>query len=1181
MRLFLHLVVLGLLGLSVSNARAATLTVTNTNDSGSGSLREDIAAAASGDTIVFAAGLSGGTITLTTAELTINKNLTVTGPGANLLKVARSTESGTPAFRIFNITGGTVAISGLTMTGGVVFGGADSLGQGAPSQGGGIRNAGTLTLKNCVVTQNRALGGVGFPISGTGEGGGLFNAGILNLTGCTLNGNQAVGGGGVNNGRGGTAEGGGLCNQGTATLTNCTFSSNVSSGGASNFGSTGDAKGGGVSNRGTATLTNCTLSANSALGGPGSCGGAAFGGGFYQIFASQNSFGQNSVAKVLNTIIAGNSVGSPSLVSGVDVAGAMTSQGHNLIGRTDGSIGWLASDLTGTNSAPLFPQLDSLANNGGPTPTMALQPTSPAVDAGDDSVTGAPLSLTTDQRGAGFPRKMGAHVDIGAYERDASSGSSTLIVTTTDDHDDDVCGVVDCTLREAANAANDMPGANVIQFKTVVAGTITLTGGELLISDAVTVVGPGAPIITVDANLASRVLHIDAPGLVVSISGLTISRGSVTGSASGGSGQGGGIHNNAKLTLTKCVLSGNEVTGGAGRDAGSSSDNGGPGGAGQGAGIYNGGTLTLNSCTVSGNTTTGGNGGTAQYDPNFPNFSSGGAGGAGQGAGIFNGGTLVLSNCTLSGNRIFGGTGGTGPFDGVGGAGQGGGVYSNGTLTLTACTLSGNVAAGGTGFNGAVPGQGGGVFRDGGGYHIVRNSLLAGNTATSAAGTGPDALGAFTSQGFNLIGKSDGSSGFTSVTDQTGTIARPLNPKIGPLANNGGPTQTMALLPGSPAIDKGKDFGLTTDQRGPTRPADASAIPNATGGDGSDIGAFEIQGPFLSINDVGKAEGNSGTSTMSFTITLSPASSQSVAVKCITANISATTADNDYVAVPLTTVTFAPGQTTKIVNVTLNGDTTIEPNETFYMNLSSPSNANIVDNQGVGSILNDDGSKLTINDRSVIEGNSGTKTVSFTVTLSPANNTQTVTVKYGTANGTAVANGDYLAVPSTTLSFAPNETTKVVNITINGDTAVEPDETFFVNLSSATNATIFDNQGIGTITNDDTATAPSALRASTPSTSSVEMTAATASVSMSSVDLSFSDALEAASTADVTHYGVTINGTLVKVQDASYDTKTHTITLALPDGSLKADDEVIVAWHDLYDAEGQTLRGQSGAITAK
>ena len=115
-------------------------------------------------------------------------------------------------------------------------------------------------------------------------------------------------------------------------------------------------------------------------------------------------------------------------------------------------------------------------------------------------------------------------------------------------------------------------------------------------------------------------------------------------------------------------------------------------------------------------------------------------------------------------------------------------------------------------------------------------------------------------------------------------------------------------------------------------------------------------------------------------------------------------------------------------------------------------------------------SGLSINDVSITEGNSGTTNANFTVTLAPANN-QTVTVNFTTANGTATAPGDYTAT-SGTLTFAPNETTKTISVPVKGDTLVEPDETFFVNLSGATVATISDAQGQGTIVNDDTNSPP-------------------------------------------------------------------------------------------------------------
>ena len=162
----------------------------------------------------------------------------------------------------------------------------------------------------------------------------------------------------------------------------------------------------------------------------------------------------------------------------------------------------------------------------------------------------------------------------------------------------------------------------------------------------------------------------------------------------------------------------------------------------------------------------------------------------------------------------------------------------------------------------------------------------------------------------------------------------------------------------------------------------------------------------------------------------------------------------------------------------MNGDTVGEPDETFVVNLSSPSGAIIADAQGTGTIVNDDVvPTLSINDVSVTEGNSGTTAATFTVTLSAAS-TSPVTVTYATANGTATAGSDYTATGGT-VTFPAGSTTQTLTVTVNGDTTVEPNETFFVNLSGAAGATIAEAQGIGTITNDDSAHAADLCRSPT------------------------------------------------------------------------------------------------------
>jgi hypothetical protein len=231
----------------------------------------------------------------------------------------------------------------------------------------------------------------------------------------------------------------------------------------------------------------------------------------------------------------------------------------------------------------------------------------------------------------------------------------------------------------------------------------------------------------------------------------------------------------------------------------------------------------------------------------------------------------------------------------------------------------------------------------------------------------------------------------------------------------------------------------------------------------------------LTINDVTVTEGNSGTTNAVFTISLSSAASTVVSVNYATANGTAT-AGTDYTAIPTTTLTFNPGETSKTITVPVNGDNQVELNETFFLNLSNlqanGSNVTLADNQGQGTINNDDSASIAITDVTITEGNSGTTNAVFTVTLSNPVDTA-VTVNYATADGTATtADNDYTAIATTPLIFNAGETSKTITVAINGDTKVESNETFFVNLSNlqtnGRNVTLADNQGQGTILNDDT-----------------------------------------------------------------------------------------------------------------
>jgi Calx-beta domain-containing protein/List-Bact-rpt repeat protein len=222
----------------------------------------------------------------------------------------------------------------------------------------------------------------------------------------------------------------------------------------------------------------------------------------------------------------------------------------------------------------------------------------------------------------------------------------------------------------------------------------------------------------------------------------------------------------------------------------------------------------------------------------------------------------------------------------------------------------------------------------------------------------------------------------------------------------------------------------------------------------------------LSISDVTVNEGASGTRSATFTVTRSGQLSSAPSVAWTTANATAT-APSDYIA-GSGTVSFSPGQVTRTITIQVNGDSATEIDEKFHVVLSSPVAAVLTDGLGIGTITNDDQATLRINDVTVNEGASGTVTAAFTITMSGPVGSQ-VKVTWATADGTAVAPGDYTAAGNT-LTFSPGQVTKTVLVQVKGDAATELNETFNVNLSSPVGAvSILDGVGKGTITNDDQA----------------------------------------------------------------------------------------------------------------
>ena len=730
---------LALICAGITAAQAATLTVTTTADTNgvcnSGvncSLREAIAAAASGDTIVFASPTFDSPQTINiSSELTISKNLTVTGRAANLLTV-RNTASNNHVFVITNNSSGN--LSGMTLTGG-------NTGIG----GGIINNAGTLTLTGVHVTGNTAL-----------RGAGIFNQnGALTITNSTISGNTAAG---FDNPDGGTS--GGIENLGgTLTVTNTTISGNRVTG--FNF------NGGGIfsDSSNNVTVTNSTITRNEAAGA-NSAGGVLVRVG--ATTAIRNSIIASNCALVFNTTCGTNDPPDVGVVSGS--GSTFTSNGYNLIGRR-GSITNFnqTGDQTGTNAAPIDPRLYPLRDNGGATPTHALRVNSTAINPASSN--GAPA---TDQRGA--PRPFGATADIGAFE-------FLPMVTNINDSGTG-------SLRQTVA---DVPADGFVIFDDlfrIQSNIIDLPNGQITINKNLSIVGLGANVLTIRntqaQGLTSRVFNIQ--GGIVRLAGLTITGGNRQDPFGGG----GGIYNRGSLTVFACYITGNTDT--------SISEGGG--------GIFNVSSLTIINSTVSGNTATGGN-------------SSGG--------GIRNNsnGTLNILNSTVSGNRATGGNR------------NGGGILAVGNAVISNSTVTDN----------ETPDGGGGILKFNGTTVTIRNSIVAGNCARTtgaicSGSTTPDVASFgddYTSQGYNLIGSVGTAGGFNQTGDQTGTSAAPLNPQLAPLADNGGTTPTHSLMGTSPAIDKGNCFGCSLDQRGAARPLDFPNYVNASGGDGSDIGALELQ----------------------------------------------------------------------------------------------------------------------------------------------------------------------------------------------------------------------------------------------------------------------------------------------------------------------------------------------------
>ena len=424
------------------------------------------------------------------------------------------------------------------------------------------------------------------------------------------------------------------------------------------------------------------------------------------------------------------------------------------------------------------------------------------------------MSASPNLRGRSLLYLVSIFVVILALSQTATAAGTTITVNSTFDVADSSDGL--CTLREAITAANsdtasgatagECAAGSASESDTIslagLTGTITLASALPAITTEMSIAGPGQSQLTISGNNSVRVFNLTLSSGLVSFSGLTIASGRANMDV------GGGIYNQngADVNVTECTISNNFAV--------------------LGGGIANSsiGTFTVTNSTIRNNVagTAGGcyNGlGTLNIiNSTLNNNLAGPGGGSGNGGAINTGSnTLNVINSTLTNNLAFNG---------------GGAIFnlsSDAKINITQSTISHNSAT-----------NGGGISSTNGALVKILNTIITENGAPN----GPDLFGAFVSLGHNFVNSSAGSTGFTPGTnnpngDLVGSLFAGVFAVLGPLQNNGGPTQTRALLPGSPAIDAGDNCvvqaggclttPLTTDQRGVSRQVNSTV----------DMGAFE------------------------------------------------------------------------------------------------------------------------------------------------------------------------------------------------------------------------------------------------------------------------------------------------------------------------------------------------------
>ncbi len=835
----------------------------------------------------------------------------------------------------------------------------------AARAGGGIENnAGTVTLTNTSLSTNMAgFNGGALHTSGAGsvtisgglidgntageEGGGLWNssAGTMSIQsssvgGTTIQGNTA-------NGNGTEQGGGGVFNDGgVITIQHATISLNVSTATAIGNG------GGGIFNDGTMTLVNTLVNGNTAIAGAGNGGGilnsdngtlAVSGGKISGNRAARAGGGVENVLGIvtLTNVSLGGLLATDSNTAGINGgglhtsgAGTVTIRGgvvqNNTAGQEGGGV-WNSS--TGT--------MEILTSASGGTLIRGNVANGDGTEQGGGGVFNDGGDVTID--GAAINQNVSTAASVGNGGGGIFNDGNLSISNSS------VIGNSASTgLGNGGGILNSDGGVLVITTSRIASNVAARAGGgieniagSLVMTDTVL----GGPSLG-DGNIA----NINGGGLHVSGAGtVSIFGGMIEGNTAGQ--EGGGVWNSltGTMTIAESLASNtvirNNVANGNGILQG-------------GGGVFNdGGSLAITNAAITGNVATSavaGNGGggvmsvggslrlrQVEVSGNTANF----------GAGVNNMGVVTIVASTIANNSANA---------------EGGGLYNgaSGSATVNASTIAGNVAVTGAGIRNVNT-------------TALTSTLVAGNV--NASTTADDNLSGTFSGSHNLIGQAVADFGTNNIVGVDWRTVVENDGTNVTLKNNGGMTQTIALRSNSPAIDAGVSVlsAPSVDQRGVNRTIDLSSIPNATGGDGTDIGAVETVG--ISISD---SVANEGDVTLSFVITLSDpiALGATVTVQLDTSDMTAV-AGLDYNAITAQTVTFVGGGAlTQTVFVTLRDDILVEAAETFTATLSNASGSAISDASATGTITENDLAGFTLNKTTASVSEAGTIDT-FTVVL--------------------------------------------------------------------------------------------------------------------------------------------------------------------------------------------------------